>query len=143
MEPWLILAIVGAVFAISEMFSASFFLLPAGIAFMLTAAFAPLLKTWPPTLLTLALLLAVTYLLFYFAVWPRVRIKKTELTGANGMVGKIALVTEAITEQSGTGYVQLYGDSWRAISETPFEAGTKVRILATEGNKVIVGPVSA
>jgi inner membrane protein len=141
MEPWLILAIVGALFAISEIFSASFFMLPAGIAFMLTAAFAPLLKTWPPTLLTLAGLLTLTYMLFYFGVWPRMRAPKASQTGADGMIGKVAIVTQEITAESGVGYVQLYGDSWRAISETPFVSGAKVKILATEGNKVIVGPV--
>jgi membrane-bound serine protease (ClpP class) len=140
MEPWLILAIVGALLAILEVFSAGFFMLPAGIAFMLTAAIASFLTSWPPILLTLASLLAATYVLFYFAVWPRVRGKSRETTGAIGMVGKIAVVTEAITSETGMGYVQLYGDSWRAISETPFSTGAKVRILATEGNKVIVGP---
>jgi inner membrane protein len=142
MEPWLILAILGALFAISEIFTTTFFTLPAGIAFLLTAALAPLLKGWPLTLAVLAAWLAVTYLLFYFAVWPRLRKKESPQTGASGMVGKIATVTEAITLESGVGYVQLYGDSWRAISESAFEVGAKVRILATEGNKVIVGPSS-
>lgn len=140
MEPWLILAIVGALFAIAEIFSASFFALPAGIAFLLAALLAPVTKTWPVTIGVLAVLLTVTYLVFYFAVWPRVRMKDQSRTGASGMVGKIATVTEAITAESGIGYVKLYGDTWVAISETPFEVGNKVRILATEGNKVIVGP---
>jgi membrane protein implicated in regulation of membrane protease activity len=141
MEPWLILAIIGALLAISEVFTAGFFMLPAGIAFMLTAAFAPVLNEWPSTLLTLAGLLALTYVLFYLGVWPKMRVKSTGLTGASGMIGKVAVVTEAITAEAGVGYVQLYGDSWRAVSETPFASGAKVKILATEGNKVIVGPL--
>jgi membrane protein implicated in regulation of membrane protease activity len=139
MEPWLILAIIGALLAISEIFSAGFFLLPAGIAFMLTAVFAPFLKSWPPTLLTLIGLLTLTYLLFYMRVWPKMRTKDNGQTGVGAMIGKTAVVTEAISTESGLGYVQLYGDSWRAISETPFDKGAKVKILATEGNKVIVG----
>ena len=141
MEPWLILAIIGALLAISEIFTAGFFMLPAGIAFMLTAVFAPVLKTWPTTLLTLTGLLGLTYVLFYVGVWPKMRPKAEGQTGVNGMIGKTAVVTEEITSESGVGYVQLYGDSWRAISETPFATGAKVKILATEGNKVIVGPL--
>jgi len=142
MEPWLILAIIGAVLAISEIFTATFFLLPAGIAFLLGAALSPALSGWPVTFGVLSGLLGLTYILFYFAVWPRLRAKSGSETGAHGMVGKIATVTEAITLESGIGYVQLYGDSWRAISESAFAVGAKVQILATEGNKVIVGPPS-
>lgn len=141
MDPWLILAVLGTLFAVAEIFTTTFFALPAGIAFLLTAAIAPWLKTWPPILAVLAAWLVVMYLIFSFFVWPRMRPKAKTGTGVDAMVGKIATVTEAITRESGIGYVQLYGDSWRAISEDPFAVGEKVMILATEGNKVIVGPV--
>lgn len=141
MDPWIILAVLGALLALAEIFTASFFALPAGIAFVITAAFAPWFDTWPPLLGILAGWIVVTYLVFSLFVWPRMRPKSTTRTGVQGMVGKVATVTEAITRESGVGYVQLYGDSWRAISEEPFSVGEKVQILATEGNKVIVGPV--
>lgn len=143
MAPWLILAILGAFLAVAEIFTATFFALPAGIAFVLTAAFAPWFDTWPPLLGILAGWLVVTYVVFSLFVWPRMRPKATTGTGADGMIGKVATVTEAITRESGIGYVQLYGDSWRAISEQPFAVGDKVKILATEGNKVIVGSVQS
>jgi membrane protein implicated in regulation of membrane protease activity len=142
MEPWVILAILGALLAVAEVFTVSFFALPAGIAFLLTAATAPFFDSWPPILAILAGWLGLTYLMFATFVWPRMRPKATTGTGVEGMIGKIATVTEAITHESGVGYVQLYGDSWRAISEEAFEVGDKVKILATEGNKVIVGSLN-
>lgn len=140
MEPWLVFAALGVLFALAEVFTPTFFALPAGVAFLVAALIASFLPGWTPSLAVLAVLLLVTYGLSYKLVWPRFQKPKTR-TGADGLVGKIAEVTEEITLEGGVGYVKLYGDSWRAISEHSFRVGDKVEILATEGNKVVVGPI--
>lgn len=124
-------------FVILEIFTPSFFMLPAGIAFLGTATLAPFLSlTWTLALLV-AWLLGV-YGVFYRFVWPRLE-KRSPKTGAHGMIGQIATVTEPIDASAQTGYVKLYGDSWRALSSESFAIGERVVILQTEGNKVVVG----
>ncbi len=138
MEPWVYLALVGVGFVILEIFTPSFFSLPAGLAFLATAALSPFLNlTW--TLAALVLWLLIVYSAFYLYVWPRLE-KKAPRTGAHGMIGQVATVTEPIDARAQTGYVKLYGDSWRALSTETFQVGDRVVILQTEGNKVVVGP---
>lgn len=140
MEPWQTLAIAGVALIILEIFTPSFFMLPAGIAFLFTALLSPLLPGWSFILGLLAASLLVVYGVFYRYVWPRLK-KRAPKTNASGMSGKIAVVTEPVRPDGTSGYVKLYGDSWRAISDRSFEIGERVVILTTEGNKVVVGPL--
>lgn len=140
---WLILAGVGVLLALAEVFTPSFFLLPAGLAFLAAAFVAYVSPGRTLALAALAGLLLCIYLMFYVFVWPRVNNTGAARTAASGMVGKIATVTEPIRADVGTGYVKLYGDTWRAVGSEPFDLGAHVVILATEGNKVIVGPVTS
>lgn len=142
MENWHIFAALGVILVILEIFTPSFFMLPAGVAFLLTAAWAPLLDSLTANIGVLALHLIVIYTIFYLWVWPRMS-KKAPQTNASGMSGQIATVTEAVRPDGTSGYVKLYGDSWRAISEHSFEIGERVVILRTDGNKVVVGPVAS
>ncbi len=137
MEKWQILVIAGVAFAILEIFTTNFVLLPIGIALLITAAAAPFIPGWTGVVALLAFNLIVVFAIFQQVVWPRLR-KKAPATAASGMIGKIAVVSEAIVPATGAGYVKLYGDSWQAVSDQPFEVGARVLIIATEGNKVVV-----
>jgi membrane protein implicated in regulation of membrane protease activity len=136
---WQILALVGVVFVIGEFFTASFALLPIGIAFLLTALLSPFLSGWVAILAVLTVNLLLQFALFQKLVWPRMR-HKAPATNAIGMIGKEAIVTEPVPPDSGSGYVALYGDRWQAVSHAgeAFAVGEKVRITAIDGNKVIV-----
>ena len=136
-EPWQVLASLGVVLALFEFFTPTFFALPAGLAFLATAVFALFTRNWSLLALLLALNLALVYALFHRFVWPRVSTRPTK-TNAEAMVGKIAVVTEAIDPDSGSGEVKLYGDLWKVISEVPFSVGSRVLIVRTEGNRVVV-----
>ena len=140
MEPWQILAVAGVLLFLAEFFTPSFFTLPAGLAFLATAFLAAFVKDWPILLGALTANLLVVYWIFQRHVWPRVRRGRTE-TNASGMVGQTAVVTEAVDPAAGSGYVKLYGDSWRAVSDQAFDVGAKVKIIGTDGNKVVVGPL--
>jgi membrane protein implicated in regulation of membrane protease activity len=136
---WQVLALIGVIFVIGEFFTASFALLPIGIAFLLTALISPFLSSWVAVLAVLTVNLLLQFALFQRLVWPRVRHRATA-TNAAGMVGKEAVVTETVPPDSGSGYVALYGDRWQAISHAgeAFAVGEKVRITAIDGNKVVV-----
>ena len=60
-------------------------------------------------------------------------------TNYDAVIGKMAVVTEEITENK-WGHVSVQGIDWSAVSEdgTPIEAGTQVTVLAVEGAKLIV-----
>ncbi len=139
MSTWQILALLGVIFVIGEFFTASFALLPIGIAFLLTALVSPFLDSWALVLAVLTINLLLQFALFKSWVWPRMR-NKAPATNAAGMVGKEAVVTEPVPPDSGAGYVALYGDRWQAISRAgeAFDVGERVRIAAIDGNKVVV-----
>ena len=61
-------------------------------------------------------------------------------TNADGLVGKSAVVTEAVSRISGTGRVKAGGLGWKALCETEEElpVDTVVNILRIEGVTLIV-----
>lgn len=140
MEPWQILAIVGVVLLLAEFFTPSFFTLPAGLAFLVTAGVAAFVVDWRILLAVLTTNLLVVYWIFQRHVWPRVKRERKEMN-ASGMIGQTAVVTEAVDPDVGAGYVKLYGDSWRVVSDRAFDVGAKVKIIGTDGNKVVIGPL--
>lgn len=131
------LAIAGVGLIILEIFTPSFIMLPAGLAFLATAALSPLLPGLTATLALLVINLTVTYAAFQHLVWPRIE-KTAPRTAASGMIGKTATVVEAIRPDTSSGYVKLYGDTWQAIGSEAFEVGERVAIVGIEGNKVVV-----
>ncbi len=139
-EPWHLLAAIGLLLTAAEFFTPTFFALPAGLAFLATAAIG--LFTESPTILAAALAvnLGIVYGTFYRFVWPRLQ-KNSPRSNADAMSGKIAVVTEAVDPVTGAGEVKLYGDLWRVVSRLPFEVGTRVAIVATQGNKVVIEPL--
>jgi len=138
-EPWQSLAAVGVLLLLIEFFTPTFFTLPAGLAFLATAGLAAFVGDWPILLAALTVNLLIVYWIFQRHVWPRVKKNRKE-TNASGMVGQLAVVTEAVDPETGTGYVKLYGDSWRVVSDQAYDVGAKVKIIGTDGNKVVVGP---
>lgn len=138
-EPWHVFASLGIALALAEFFTPSFFALPAGLAFLATAAVALFSQDWTLLSVVLAVNLGIVYATFQRYVWPRLQTTMTR-TNAEGMTGKIAVVTQAIDPVSGAGEVKLYGDTWKVIAQRPFSVGDQVRIIRTEGNRVIVEP---
>jgi len=58
-------------------------------------------------------------------------------TNVDAYIGKIALVIKSISDVQ-YGSVKFEGIEWTAMSNESIEAGAKVKILAIEGNKLIV-----
>ena len=68
---------------------------------------------------------------------------RKEPTNADRVIGREAVVTQAIDNLKGEGQVNVSGAVWTARSqeEAPIPAGARVRVLRIEGVKVIVSPV--
>ncbi len=138
-EPWQLLGSLGILLALAEFFTPTFFALPAGLAFLATAACAFTTQNWTVLALLLAINLAIVYSTFQRFVWSRLVPQSTK-TNADAMVGQLATVSETIDPKTGAGEVKLYGDTWRVIAEQRYDEGQQVRILRTEGNRVVIGP---
>lgn len=96
----------------------------------------------PPSLqIRLSTALGVTVpfaLITMFLLTLVVRARRAKsVAGASGMLGEIG---EARTALSPSGKVFVHGEYWDAESDTPVEAGRKVRVVAVEGLKLKVAP---
>ncbi len=140
LEIWQVLVSLGLLLVISEIFTAGFFALPAGIAFLVTAFWAPFISSIPVLGVVLSAHLVASYFVTHRFVKPRLTGRKIE-TAAQGMIGKEAVVTTRITPSSRSGYVKLYADLWAAEAKCSLDVGARVRILSVEGNRVVVEPL--
>ncbi len=136
-SPWQLLALFGILFVLGEVFVSGFFMLPIGLAFLLTAVFSLWVKNWAVLLAVLAVLQVALFLFFQRTFKKKDR--PAPALNAEGMIGAECEVTEEIPIE-GLGYVKLYGDRWQAKSPatTILKKGEKVIIVGLDGNKVIV-----
>ena len=61
------------------------------------------------------------------------------VSGDVGMIGEIGKVETALAPE---GKIFVHGELWDAVSKVPVPAATEVRVLAVEGLKLRVEPVS-
>lgn len=67
------------------------------------------------------------------------RVHRTRpLTGAEGLVGELADVVDAVGP--GAGKVFVHGEYWDAIAAVPLPVGARVRVAAVEGKRLRVEP---
>jgi membrane-bound serine protease (ClpP class) len=67
------------------------------------------------------------------------RAHKTRIeTGTEGMIGEIGIARTAVSTD---GKVFVHGELWNAMSRSPIEAGSQVRVSAVDGLRVVVEPV--
>ena len=133
---WEVLALIGLILVIAEIFVSGFVLLPAGIAFLITAPVPLVTNSWVVIFLVLAAALLTVF--WVFKKYLRGYHEKTSTyTNVEGMVGKECVVTEKVDSGS-EGYVKLYGDSWAAYNSQgeAFAVGDRVVITKLDGNQV-------
>ena len=58
-------------------------------------------------------------------------------SNADALIGRKGRVTEAI-KQGGSGYVQIDGDLWKAVSDSDIEEGASVTVIGRESTIIIV-----
>lgn len=106
-------------------------------AFIAAAAGAPVVVQAVIFTIVSVLLLLVTRPLL-----QKLRVQHVVPMNADGEVGKLAVVTEAIDNTASTGRVRIGGVHWRARSQdgTPIPQGANVRVTAIEGTTAFVRP---
>jgi len=75
--------------------------------------------------------------MFLVSIVIRARRNKV-LTGADGMIGEVGVVRKALEPD---GQVLVRGEYWDAVAEANIAAGTRVRVKALVGLKLLVEPV--
>jgi len=91
-------------------------------------------EPWNVVAVVVATFVEVGEVFFWLRFLRRYRVQ----TGAEGMVGKRAVVLEPCSPQ---GRVRIEGEIWNAHSERPVIEGDTVRITAVEGLTLSVEPV--
>lgn len=127
--------ITAFVFAVGEIFTAGFFLLPfavgAGAAAVLAWIGAGQGWQWG------AFLLVSVVTLFWMRKFSPEHTPGPDL-GANRYRNRSGVVTEAIDEMAGTGRVSVDNEEWRATADEVIEVGVRVQVKSVAGTKFVV-----
>jgi membrane protein implicated in regulation of membrane protease activity len=136
---WEVLAVVGVVLAALEIFAPGFILLPIGLAFLIASVAAIFLSTPLAILSALAVSLCFLIWLFQFKLKMGLPGKAVLDSNVDGMVGSKVEITSKVSG-GGMGDVKLYGDVWRAYSESKrtYEEGEKALVIRVDGNKLVL-----
>lgn len=139
MEPWVVWLIVAGFFFILEIITEGFLVFWFGIG-----AIAALGVSFIPGTNTIAQIATFVILSIILVLSTRKltdKIKPKEVaTNVYTILGKKAVVSQAIDNFKGTGQIKIDGDMWSAKSDNdePIEAGSSVEILSIDGVKAIV-----
>lgn len=141
MEAWVIWIIVGAIFVIAEIFSASFFAGPIGFGCIVAAILAEQEASAAVQFASFSITTVVMLLAIRPIVLKMLQNKSDEqVSGIETYVGKQGRITETIDPQSGTGRIRIGSESWRAISDKNIiiEEESLATVVRIEGSKAVV-----
>ena len=135
---WQVWAVVAIVCLILELSSGDFFIIcfSIGAVFALISAVLGLSIYWQVSIFALFTLLSV---LFVRPVALRYLHKNdpNKLSNADALMGRTGRVTEEIKADA-SGYVQIDGDLWKAVSNSDIAVGTTVRVIGRESTILTV-----
>ncbi len=141
MENWLVWLVAGILLIVAEIVTPGFVLACFSLGCFAAAIIAALDFSFTVQLIVFS---ATTFIVFLsirpFAFKFRSRHEQEVRTNLERLVGLSAIALQEIGDLQGE--VKLEGEVWTSRSENGqvFPAGTKVRVLRVEGNKLIVGP---
>jgi len=138
-EMWWVWMALAALFLISEIFTAGFFLL----WFSFGAAAAGVLALLKVGLAgQLIVFILVSGILFVFGrrFADRVTVKQPPGIGADRFLDKEGIVLETIDNDANTGKARIEQDEWRVNSETGevIPKGARVKVIRIDGTRAIV-----
>lgn len=132
--------IIGATLIVLEAFIPHFVLFPLGIGFVLSSLIVYFVPTLPPNMdyAALAACLVLSWVVVRKFLKEKLRRPKIK-TNFDRLVGETGEVEAPITATN-SGYVKVYGDSWRAVArgDETINIGEKVKVIATEESRLIV-----
>ena len=134
-----------ALFAIGEIMTPGFFMLP----FAIGAGTAAVLAFFGATLTVQWVVFVAVSVTCFLALRPIARRldreESADGTGSRRLIGEAATVIEAIGGPGDVGLVRVEREEWRAESGTksPIEVGARVRVTEVTGTRVVVFPLAA
>ena len=135
---WQVWAIVAIVCLILELSSGDFFIIcfSIGAVFSIISAVCGLSIYWQIFIFAIFSLLSV---IFIRPIALRYLHKNdpNRASNADALLGRTGKVTEAI-KAGDSGYVQIDGDLWKAVSDTEIGVGTSVRVIGRESTIITV-----
>ena len=141
MEAWVIWIIVGAIFVIAEIFSASFFAGPIGFGCIVAAILAEQEASAAVQFASFSVTTVVMLLAIRPIVMKMLQNKPDDqVSGIETYVGKQGRITEAVDPQTGTGRIKIGSESWRALSDKNIiiEEKSLATVVRIEGSKAVV-----
>ncbi len=138
-EFWWIWLVLAAIFIVSEIFTAGFFIfwfgIGAAIAGLLALSGLGAIWQWASFVIISGLLVVISR---RFA--ERFTKKQPPGIGADRFIGKIGVVLEEINNTQNTGRVRIDKDEWRADSEKDeiISQGSKVVVTRLDGTHLVV-----
>ena len=136
---WQVWAVIAIVCLILELSSGDFFIICFSIGAIGAAIDAGLLDN-SITVQVLTFVVVSLVALLYVRPAAKRWLHKGEdkrVSNADALLGRTGKVTEAI-KAGDSGYVQIDGDMWKAVSSTDIPIGTTVRVIGRESTIVTV-----
>ena len=135
---WQIWAVIAIICLILELSSGDFFIIcfSIGAVFSIISAVCGLSIYWQIFIFAIFSLLSV---IFIRPIALRYLHKNdpNRASNADALLGRTGKVTETI-KTGDSGYVQIDGDLWRAVSDTEIGVGTSVRVIGRESTIITV-----
>ena len=138
---WQVWTVVAVLCLILELSSGDFFIIcfSIGAVAAVVGAAVGLNISWQIVLFALFTLLAIFTVRPFALRWLH-KNEPNRPTNADALLGRTGRVTEAIVAD-GTGYVQIDGDQWKAVSSTDIPVGATVRVIGRKSTIVTVKPL--
>ena len=129
---WQIWAVIAVICLILELSSGDFFIIcfSIGAVFALISAVVGLSIYWQIFIFAVFSLLSVLFVRPVALRWLH-KNEPNKPSNADALLGRTGKVTEAISIGN-SGYVQIDGDMWKAVSSTDIPIGTTVRVIGRE-----------
>ena len=138
---WQAWAIVAVLCLILELSSGDFFIIcfSIGAVFAIVSALLGLSIYWQIFIFAVFSLLSVLFIRPIALRWLH-KNDPNKPSNADALLGRTGRVTEVI-KTGATGYVQIDGDLWRAVSQSDIAVGTTVRVVGRESTIITVEPL--
>ena len=139
MEPWVVWLIVAGFFFILELLTEGFLVFWFGVGAIAALGVSFLPNT--TTVYQIATFVVISIILVLSTRKLTEKIKPKEVpTNVYTILGKKAIVSQAIDNFKGVGQIKIDGDMWSAKSDNdePIEEGCQVEILSIYGVKTVV-----
>ena len=135
---WQIWAVIAVICLILELSSGDYFIIcfSIGAVFALISAVVGLSIYWQIFIFAVFSLLSVLFVRPVALRWLH-KNEPNKPSNADALLGRTGKVTEAISIGN-SGYVQIDGDMWKAVSSTDIPIGTTVRVIGRESTIVTV-----